>query len=149
VRFSISLLFFVLLISHQGLRSFVLLQWKMNQAEIVQKHCENRNKPEMACNGKCHLRKTLAKLDQSRDQRPTESPSKAEWPAMDYECPINNHWMNTQWDALTVTCFIESNEEELPEGYSVLAESPASGTLRMINRIELILNHVSPSSNTL
>jgi hypothetical protein len=32
---------------------------------------------------------------------------------------------------------------------SVLAESPASGTLRMINRIELILNHVSPSSNTL
>ncbi len=86
----------------------------------------------MACNGKCHLRKTLAKLDQSRDQRPTESPSKAEWPAMDYECPINNHWMNTQWDALTVTCFIESNEEELPEGYCFGTWKPPSLTKALV-----------------
>ena len=38
-----------------------------------------------------------------------------------------------------------ANTKVLPSiGGSVLAESPASGTLRMINQIKLILNHVSP-----
>lgn len=126
VRNWISLLFFILLISHQGLRSFVLLQWKMNQAEIIQKHCENRSKPQMACNGKCHLRKTLAKLDQSNNQKPSESPSKAAWPSMDYDFPFEIFQMKDRWNAVITSILFIPSQEKLPEGYHSIAWKPPS-----------------------
>ncbi|MBP7478051.1 MAG: hypothetical protein KA797_05965, partial [Chitinophagales bacterium] len=51
-------------------KSVVFLHWKINQTEIIQNYCENKDKPEMACNGKCHLSKEILKLDppKSEDQ---------------------------------------------------------------------------------
>lgn len=31
----------------------------MNQTEIIMEFCVNKNKPELQCNGKCHLAKQL------------------------------------------------------------------------------------------
>lgn len=45
-------------------KSVVFLHWKINQSEIIQNFCENKDKPEMACNGKCHLSKEILKIDQ-------------------------------------------------------------------------------------
>ena len=42
-----------------------LLEYNLNKEYIASVLCENRNKPELACNGKCYLNKKLA---QSQDE---------------------------------------------------------------------------------
>ncbi|RAJ05167.1 hypothetical protein LX64_02321 [Chitinophaga skermanii] len=39
----------------------LLLEYNLNQAYIAANLCENKNKPQMHCNGKCHLKKQLNK----------------------------------------------------------------------------------------
>lgn len=38
-----------------------ILDYWVNYKYIANKLCENQDKPEMECNGKCHLKKELAK----------------------------------------------------------------------------------------
>ena len=33
----------------------------INKEEIIEKHCQNKDKPVMKCNGKCHLKKQVSK----------------------------------------------------------------------------------------
>ncbi len=40
-----------------------IIYWKANQAYIAETFCENKNKPQMHCNGKCYLNKQLKKAD--------------------------------------------------------------------------------------
>jgi hypothetical protein len=42
---------------------FVQVHFYANQKEIVAIECENKDRPEMNCNGKCFLSKQLAKID--------------------------------------------------------------------------------------
>jgi hypothetical protein len=52
----------------QNIQGFVtLVNWKINQAEITEKYCENKAKKEMKCNGKCYLAKQL-KLQEDNEQ---------------------------------------------------------------------------------
>ena len=37
------------------------LEYIVNYDYIVKELCENKDKPELKCNGKCHLAKQLAK----------------------------------------------------------------------------------------
>ena len=37
-----------------------LIEYQTNKEYIASVLCENRNKPEMACNGKCYLNKKIA-----------------------------------------------------------------------------------------
>nr|WP_295870068.1 hypothetical protein [uncultured Chitinophaga sp.] len=48
-------------------KSLIVLQFRMQQSFIAQVLCENRNKPEMHCNGKCYLKKELDR-DASQDK---------------------------------------------------------------------------------
>jgi len=41
----------------------------MNQKEITEKYCENKDKPEMECCGKCHLEKQLNKIETKEDSK--------------------------------------------------------------------------------
>lgn len=36
-----------------------LAYFELNLEEIIQKYCINKDKPELQCNGKCHLANTL------------------------------------------------------------------------------------------
>jgi hypothetical protein len=47
-----------------------------NKEYVVAKLCENKAKPEMHCNGKCHLAKQLEKLEE-----PAPAPGKQKIPA--------------------------------------------------------------------
>jgi len=38
-----------------------IIYWKVNQTFIIEKLCENKDKPQMHCNGKCYLYKQLQK----------------------------------------------------------------------------------------
>ena len=49
--------------------SFILVHYQLNKEYIAQNLCENKNKPMMHCNGKCHLRKQLSEQDK-KDKSP-------------------------------------------------------------------------------
>src|SRR5262245_41735956 len=45
----------------------IVLDLRLNSSCIAQNLCENRNKPQMHCNGKCHRMKVM-KQEQKKDQ---------------------------------------------------------------------------------
>jgi hypothetical protein len=57
----------VLIIGGLLLQSFstvgILIHYQLNKEFIAKNLCENRNKPQMHCNGKCHLAKQLKKAE--------------------------------------------------------------------------------------
>jgi hypothetical protein len=53
-------------------RSFVLLDYTLNKNFISTVLCENRDKPQMRCNGKCHLKKQLKEQDK-KESAPVNS----------------------------------------------------------------------------
>ncbi|WP_133055244.1 hypothetical protein [Niastella koreensis] len=46
---------------------FIVLDLQLNGSYIAKNLCENRNKPQMHCNGKCHRMKVM-KQEQKKDQ---------------------------------------------------------------------------------
>ena len=46
-----------------GMRISLMMHYRLNKTYISQNLCENRNKPEMKCDGKCYLKKRLKKMD--------------------------------------------------------------------------------------
>jgi hypothetical protein len=68
---AISLL--VILAAPQMLRLSIMVQWKANQTYIAANFCENRQKVEMKCDGKCYLRKQLAQLENDSPTTPISS----------------------------------------------------------------------------
>ena len=49
-------------------KTVIVVDFLINQAEIARELCENRDKPQMECNGKCHLKKELEK-EEKREQK--------------------------------------------------------------------------------
>ena len=45
-----------------------LVEYTLNKAYIVQALCENKNKPELQCEGKCHLAKEITKANEAGDK---------------------------------------------------------------------------------
>jgi len=50
----------------------ILINFKINQEYIARVLCENKDKPEMKCNGKCHLNKQLKADEQKQTQLPPQ-----------------------------------------------------------------------------
>jgi hypothetical protein len=50
-------------------KSIIALEYNLNKKYISSVLCENRSKPMMHCNGKCHLNKTM-KSDDQKDNAP-------------------------------------------------------------------------------
>jgi hypothetical protein len=64
----ISIIFLTLVICFQSLQGFfTIVNWKLNQAEITEKFCENKAKMNIHCDGKCYLSKQL-KLQENEEQ---------------------------------------------------------------------------------
>ena len=47
----------------------VVAWFKINQKKIVELFCINKDKPEMACDGKCYLKDKLEKVDDSENNQ--------------------------------------------------------------------------------
>ena len=41
----------------------VMIDFTINQEEIIQEHCENIDRPELNCDGHCYLKKELQSID--------------------------------------------------------------------------------------
>lgn len=48
------------------------LEYIINYDYIVKELCENKEKPELKCNGKCHLMKELAKTSEEDKNSPSD-----------------------------------------------------------------------------
>jgi hypothetical protein len=59
-------------------RLFPFIEYKLNKEFIAKNLCENRNKPQMKCEGKCHLQKQLQKTAGNETQGKTENKDKVE-----------------------------------------------------------------------
>lgn len=63
MRIFLIILFISTLISKFTFQSGYELYYHWNKTEITQKYCENKAKPKLACNGKCHLKKKLSAVE--------------------------------------------------------------------------------------
>jgi hypothetical protein len=50
------------------------IDYTINKEEITQKYCENKDKPEMECNGCCHLKKELNKVEKAEESENSSFP---------------------------------------------------------------------------
>ncbi|MES2287986.1 MAG: hypothetical protein V4547_20020 [Bacteroidota bacterium] len=48
----------------------IIINYALNKEYISKTFCENRTRPKMNCQGKCHLKKQLAK-EEKKEQSPT------------------------------------------------------------------------------
>lgn len=48
----------------------ILVNYVINKEDISKNLCENRDKPQMHCNGKCHLMKQLKRGNKKQEQSP-------------------------------------------------------------------------------
>lgn len=51
----------------------VMGMYQLNKSYIAKNLCENRDKPKMGCNGKCHLKKQLKKASQEQEKESKRS----------------------------------------------------------------------------
>ncbi len=54
--------------------SLILLNYELNTAYIIENFCVNTDKPELKCNGKCHLSKQIQEDSEKKSETPA-SPS--------------------------------------------------------------------------
>ena len=57
-----------------------VVDYAINYDYIVDNLCENRDKPEMHCNGKCYLTKQLAEETSGKEKSPFSNKSNSEIP---------------------------------------------------------------------
>lgn len=79
-------------------KDFTALGWNcwylINKDYVARELCVNKSKPQMHCNGKCHLAKQLKKLEESptSDQKPAPSSQlklrEVNWIAQEASAPI-------------------------------------------------------------
>ena len=64
-------------------KSFVTLSYFVNQSEIIELFCINKEKPALKCDGKCHLATQFADVEKDTENTPFSPTSLA------YELEIN------------------------------------------------------------
>ncbi|MBW6481866.1 MAG: hypothetical protein K0B10_02280 [Vicingaceae bacterium] len=67
---TISIALITILFSGIGVKSIITFHYFINQSEIIKLFCINKDKPELKCNGKCHLAQELKKVEANDDELP-------------------------------------------------------------------------------
>lgn len=65
-----SILVALLFVFTLNFKSILTFHYFLNQAEITELFCVNKEKPKLKCNGKCHLAKELVKVDTEKSKNP-------------------------------------------------------------------------------
>lgn len=60
---------------HAANTSLLLLNYRVNKEFIIENFCENTDRPEMHCNGKCHLKKQIEQEQNQRSENPVSAES--------------------------------------------------------------------------
>lgn len=62
----------VLFLLPQFSNTILWVNYELNKKAITEEFCVNKEKPELKCNGKCHLAEQLTKSNQTPAEQPTE-----------------------------------------------------------------------------
>lgn len=62
---TVAILFSLILLLQCSIRTIIIAHFEINKEYISENLCENRNKPELHCSGKCYLEKELQKESNS------------------------------------------------------------------------------------
>lgn len=123
---SIFSIFFIIAIGFQSINSFItLLHWKINQKEITDKFCENKAKPILKCNGKCHLMKQL-KAQEELEQKELSKSKNQSTPKLN---------KTEEWFGRTANiCFIIESSKDLSHHKPAL-KKPSVYSLEITNKL--------------
>lgn len=72
---SIVFLLAIHLLVFAGYKTFLVLDWKVNQDAITEKYCVNKDVPMLECNGQCYLAKQLKALKMEEQSERNKYPS--------------------------------------------------------------------------
>src|SRR4051812_22236428 len=72
MKIAVSILLLMLISFQVMLKTFLVMDYNMNKGYIAANFCVNKAKPQMKCEGKCHLQK---KITQSEEAEKTAIPS--------------------------------------------------------------------------
>ena len=81
ILFGAIALFYILGSSYQ---MYLFLDYQTHKQEITEKFCENKDKPDLHCNGKCHLKKQLKEVPTQIEQK-RESKSKPSYSVVKFD----------------------------------------------------------------
>jgi hypothetical protein len=76
-----------MLLSNSLIKGALFVNYLVNQAEITKQFCENKAKPKLNCNGKCHLAKQFAK--QEKQEKSTSETQKFKVESVEIAAQIN------------------------------------------------------------
>ncbi|MCW3466309.1 hypothetical protein [Chitinophaga nivalis] len=79
----ITVMFMLIWVCQLSGRYVVMLDYYLNQSYIAKNLCINRDKPQLHCNGKCHLKKQL----KEEDRRSQENPERKADNKVEIFCP--------------------------------------------------------------
>jgi len=97
-----------MLLSNSLIKGALFVNYLVNQAEITKQFCENKAKPKLNCNGKCHLAKQFAK--QEKQEKSTSETSKFKVESVEIAAQIN--------EAITFVYPIKSKSTNCHYAYS-------------------------------
>lgn len=69
-----------LFVSNTLIKLGLFINYQIKKTEITRKYCENKAKPMLNCNGKCHLAKQLAKQEKQENSSSETNKFKLEIP---------------------------------------------------------------------
>jgi len=62
------------------------INYSLNKAEIIEKFCKNKDKPILKCEGKCHLKKQLAKAAENEEEQNKTIKTDTSYPVGSISC---------------------------------------------------------------
>jgi hypothetical protein len=81
-----------------------IVYFATHKAQIVEKYCENKDKPKMKCDGKCHLKKYV-KSELKQEQQESDSKDLPAVPDLKHLKNFNFYYIADQlcsWEGLNV-----------------------------------------------
>ncbi|MDQ2794282.1 MAG: hypothetical protein M3Y12_09795 [Bacteroidota bacterium] len=74
----------------------LVLNYQLNKAAITAQYCVNKARPQLRCNGKCHLAQQLRKAEGGDKKNPTTTAlAKVKFdvlPPASFALPVLRHW---------------------------------------------------------
>ena len=108
-------------------KGLVLIHFMVNRTYIVEHFCENKDKPQLCCEGKCYLHKELKKIEpfESDTQAPPVTSWLSKWEFADFDVPARLVEISTSFRRVK-SSFLP-NLEVVRRGYpNIPDESPNS-----------------------
>lgn len=107
----ISYLLILLLLVQTFAKISFMAYYELNKKEITKLLCENKNKPELNCLGKCYVKKSLKKLEKDIEQKKKNIEKLAQFPFVQHiiQIKINPIFQNNNVSHFTLYLSLFTN----------------------------------------